>query len=187
MILVIDVGTTSIRVATMNSDGEIVDFHQEQQPPATPFPGLVEFDPLALSRAVIDLATAAIRTAGDIAGVAITTQRASTVVWNRSTGEPVGPGLGWQDLRTVGECMTAKSEHGVAVAPNQSATKAQWLLNSVENARERDLCIGTIDSWIDCVELEKGVACGMRSFYPDRVKLIPKKRGKRVKRFSQTP
>lgn len=42
-------------------------------------------------------------------------------------------------------------------------------------------------SWIDCVELEKGVACGMRSFYPDRVKLIPKKRGKRVKRFSQTP
>ena len=148
MILVIDVGTTSIRVATMNSDGEIVDFHQEQQPPATPFPGLVEFDPLALSRAVIDLATAAIRTAGGIAGVAITTQRASTVVWNRSTGEPVGPGLGWQDLRTVGECMTAKSEHGVAVAPNQSATKAQWLLDSVENARGLDLCIGTIDSWI---------------------------------------
>lgn len=148
MILVIDVGTTSIRVATMNSDGEVVDFHQQQQPPSTPFPGLVEFDPLALSRAVIDLATVATRTAGHITGVAITTQRASTVVWNRSSGEPIGPGLSWQDLRTVGECITAKSEHGVTVAPNQSATKAQWLLNSVEGAREHDLCIGTIDSWI---------------------------------------
>jgi hypothetical protein len=42
-------------------------------------------------------------------------------------------------------------------------------------------------SWVDCVELDKGIACGMRSFYPDRVKVMPKKRGKRVKRSSQTP
>ncbi len=148
MILVIDIGTTSVRVATMNVDGEIVDFRQQQQPPSTPFPGLVEFDPTSLSRSVIELASAAVNAAGAITGVAVTTQRASTVVWDRSSGEPIGPGLSWQDLRTVGECMTAKSEHGVAVAPNQSATKAQWLLNSVENARGLDLCIGTIDSWI---------------------------------------
>ncbi len=148
MILVIDIGTTSIRVATMNVDGEIVDFRQQQQPPSTPFPGLVEFNPESLSRSVIELATAAATAAGAITGVAVTTQRASTVAWDRSTGEPIGLGLSWQDLRTVGECMTAKSEHGVAVAPNQSATKAQWLLNSVENARGLDLCIGTIDSWI---------------------------------------
>jgi len=148
MILVIDIGTTSVRVATMNVDGEIVDFRQQQQPPSTPFPGLVEFNPESLSRSVIELATAAAAAAGAITGVAVTTQRASTVAWDRSTGEPIGPGLSWQDLRTVGECMTAKSEHGVAVAPNQSATKAQWLLNSVENARGLDLCIGTIDSWI---------------------------------------
>ena len=148
MILVIDIGTTSVRVATMNVNGEIVDFRQQQQPPSTPFPGLVEFDPTTLSRSVIELASAVATAAGAITGVAITTQRASTVVWHRSSGEPIGPGLSWQDLRTVGECMTAKSEHGVAVAPNQSATKAQWLLNSVENARGLDLCIGTIDSWI---------------------------------------
>ena len=148
MILVIDVGTTSVRVATMNSDGDIVHFQQQQQPPSTPFPGLVEFDPISLSRTVIELATVAANAAGAITGVAVTTQRASTVVWHRSSGEPIGPGLSWQDLRTVGECMTAKSEHGVTVAPNQSATKAQWLLNSVENARELELCIGTIDSWI---------------------------------------
>jgi len=148
MILVIDIGTTSVRVATMNVDGEIVDFRQQQQPPSTPFPGLVEFDPTTLSRSVIELASAAATAVGAITGVAVTTQRASTVAWDRSTGEPIGPGLSWQDLRTVGECMTAKSEHGVAVAPNQSATKAQWLLNSVENARGLDLCIGTIDSWI---------------------------------------
>ena len=148
MILVIDVGTTSVRVATMNSEGNIVDFHQQQQPPSTPFPGLVEFDPKMLARTVIELASSVMTRAQPISGVAITTQRASTVVWDRASGEPIGPGLSWQDLRTVGECMTAKSEHGVAVAPNQSATKAQWLLNSVEHARHRDLCVGTVDSWI---------------------------------------
>lgn len=148
MILVIDVGTTSIRVATMSPDGEIVSFHQQQQPPETPFPGLVEFDPVSLSRTVIDLATAAINSTGAVTGVAVTTQRASTVVWNRSTGAPIGPGLSWQDLRTVGECMAAKANHGVTVAPNQSATKAQWLLNSVDHARDENLCVGTIDSWI---------------------------------------
>ena len=148
MILVIDVGTTSVRVATMNSEGNIVDFHQQQQPPSTPFPGLVEFDPKMLARTVIELASSVMTRAQPISGVALTTQRGSTVVWDRASGEPIGPGLSWQDVRTVGECMTAKSEHGVAVAPNQSATKAQWLLNSVEHARHRDLCVGTVDSWI---------------------------------------
>ena len=46
------------------------------------------------------------------------------------------------------ECITAKSEHGFALAPNQSATKVAWLLNTVEGARDRDLCFGTVDSWI---------------------------------------
>ncbi len=55
-------------------------------------------------------------------------QRASTIVWDRSTGEPIGPGLGWQDLRTIGECLTARAEHDLALAPNQSATKIGWLL-----------------------------------------------------------
>ena len=132
----------------MSSDGDIVGFQQQQQPPSSPFAGLVEFDPIALANTVQELATSAVNAVGAVTGVAITTQRASTVVWDRSSGEPVGPGLSWQDLRTVGECMTARSEHGVTVAPNQSAMKAQWLLQSVESAEPNNLCIGTVDSWI---------------------------------------
>ena len=148
MILVIDIGTTSVRVATMSSDGDIVGFQQQQQPPSSPFAGLVEFDPIALADTVQELATSAVNAVGTVTGVAITTQRASTIVWDRSSGEPIGPGLSWQDLRTVGECMTARSEHGVTVAPNQSATKAQWLLQSVESPEPNNLCIGTVDSWV---------------------------------------
>ena len=78
----------------------------------------------------------------------ITNQRASTVVWDRSTGEPIGPALGWQDLRTVMECIMAKAEHDLALAPNQPATKVPWLLDHVEGARQRDVCFGTVDSWM---------------------------------------
>ena len=69
-------------------------------------------------------------------------------MWDRATGEPIGPALGWQDLRTVGECITAKAEHGLALAPNQSATKLAWLLANVAGAADRDLCFGTVDTWL---------------------------------------
>ena len=62
--------------------------------------------------------------------------------------QPIGPGLGWQDLRTVFDCITAKADHGLALAPNQSATKVAWLLNNIAGARDRDLCFGTVDTWV---------------------------------------
>ena len=62
-------------------------------------------------------------TAGRSAAVGITNQRASTIVWDRATGEPVGPALGWQDLRTIGDCLVLQAE-GIRLAPNVSATKA---------------------------------------------------------------
>jgi glycerol kinase len=80
--------------------------------------------------------------------VGITNQRASTVVWDRATGAPVAPALGWQDLRTVVECITARAEHGLPLAPNQSATKLAWLLDQTDPGRERDLCFGTVDTWV---------------------------------------
>jgi glycerol kinase len=148
MILVIDVGTTSLRVAGVDESSTIHAFEQRQFAPLSPAPGLVEFDPLALADLVLDAARQVMATLGTISAVGITTQRASTLVWDRSTGTPIGPGLGWQDLRTVGECIVAKAEHGLALAPNQTATKAAWLLDNVEGARSRDLCIGTIDTWV---------------------------------------
>lgn len=149
LMLVIDVGTTSLRVAIVDEALTVVDIESATMAPTTPFPGLVEFDASEMARHVVDGASAIIaRCSGEIAAVGITNQRASTVVWDRSTGEPVGPALGWQDLRTVMECITAKSDHGLSLAPNQSATKVAWLLENVDGARDRDLCFGTIDSWL---------------------------------------
>jgi glycerol kinase len=92
-----------------------------------------------------------------VQAVGVSTQRASTVVWDRATGQPIGPGLGWQDLRTVFDCIMAKANHGLALAPNQSATKLAWLLDNLDPDRSRDLCFGTVDSWIAWV-LTEGTA-----------------------------
>ncbi|MCU1358959.1 MAG: glpK [Ilumatobacteraceae bacterium] len=148
-VLVIDIGTTGVRAAVMHPDATLGEVHYRHLPPTSPFPGLVEFDPVELADAAIDLANRALDQFGaPVSAVGLSTQRASTVVWDRATGVPIGPGLGWQDLRTVMECITAKAEHGFALAPNQSATKVAWLLNSLEGSRGRDLCFGTVDSWL---------------------------------------
>jgi glycerol kinase len=148
VILVIDVGTSSLRAAVVDGGGRVRALHGERFPPQTPFPGLVEFDAEAMASAVLRVARAALDEAGPVQAVGITAQRASTVVWERTTGRPVGPGLGWQDLRTVGACIVARAEHGVHLAPNQTATKAQALLDQHDPGRTRDLCVGTVDSWI---------------------------------------
>ena len=158
-LLVIDVGTTGLRAAMVGDDGRIHQLDHRPFPPTTPFPGLVEFDAAAMSDLVLDAARSVVAASGQAAdAVGITNQRASTIVWDRRTGVPVGPGLGWQDLRTVNECITAGAEHGLTLAPNQSATKIAWLLDSIDagtaerggdgGARERDLCFGTVDSWL---------------------------------------
>lgn len=147
--LVIDVGTTGLRASVVNESLEIVTYEHRHCPPTSPAPGLVEFDAVEMAAKVLDAATAAIGSfGGPIDAVGITTQRASVVVWDRTTGVPVGPGLGWQDLRTVMECIVAKAEHGWALAPNQTATKLQWLLANTPGLADRDLCAGTVDSWI---------------------------------------
>ncbi|MEO6121221.1 MAG: FGGY-family carbohydrate kinase, partial [Acidimicrobiales bacterium] len=74
-------------------------------------------------------------------------QRASTVVWDRATGVPVGPAIGWQDLRTVALCLQLQ-DRGVRLAPNASATKLAVLLDMADPDRSRDLCFGTVDSWL---------------------------------------
>ena len=147
-ILVLDVGTTSVRAAIVDETLQITAMARRPSPPSTPFPGLVEFDAAELARTVLDAAAEVAESTGPIDVVGITNQRASTVVWDRATGDPIAPGLGWQDLRTVGECIVARAEHDLALAPNQSATKLAWLLDHVEGARDRDLCFGTVDTWL---------------------------------------
>jgi glycerol kinase len=146
-ILVIDVGTSGIRAAIVRPDASIEHVQYRELLPTSPFPGMVEFDAAAMAAAALDVARAALAEGGPVDAVGIANQRASTVVWDRATGEPVGPGIGWQDLRTVGECLVLRAE-GLRLAPNLSATKLVWLLDQADPQRERDLCFGTVDSWI---------------------------------------
>jgi glycerol kinase len=159
MILVIDIGTTGLRAALVDDTPTIRSLHYRAFSPSTPAPGLVEFDATEMGRLVLDAAGAAIADAGadPVTAVGITNQRASTIVWDRSTGQPIAPALGWQDLRTVGECIMAKIEHGLPLAPNQSATKIGWLLTNTPDTADRDLCFGTVDSWVAWVLSEGAV------------------------------
>jgi glycerol kinase len=148
-ILVLDVGTTTLRAAIVDERLDIVAMEARTTRPTVPAPGLVEFDPAEMAAAAVTAAEIAIgRSPEPPVVVGITNQRASAVMWDRSTGVPLGPGLGWQDLRTVGDCIRAR-QHGLHVAPNQTATKAAWLLtNHLEGRHVDDVCIGTVDSWL---------------------------------------
>ncbi len=145
-ILVVDVGTSGVRAAVVNDAGAVDHIVHVPVLPSSPAPGFVEFDASAMAAAVLDVARAALAAGGPVDGVGIANQRSSTVVWDRATGEPVGPGIGWQDLRTVGMCLVLRDQ-GVRVAPNESATKLAMLLDMADPDRSRDLCFGTVDTW----------------------------------------
>ena len=147
-LLVVDVGTSGLRAAVVRPDATVTAVHHAAFAPSTPFPGMVEFDAAAMAAAVLRVAHAALAEGGPVGAVGITNQRASTIVWDRDTGRPVGPGLGWQDLRTVFDCMTVAGEHGVRLAPNQSATKLAWLLANSGDLAGRNLAFGTVDTWV---------------------------------------
>ncbi|HEY8094289.1 MAG TPA: FGGY family carbohydrate kinase, partial [Acidimicrobiales bacterium] len=147
-LLVIDVGTSGLRAAIVQPDATVTDVRYRALPPSTPFPGLVEFDAAEMAAAVLEVAAAALASGGPVDAVGITNQRASTVVWDRVTGVPIAPALGWQDLRTVFDCLTLAAERGIRLAPNQSATKLAALLDAHDPERARDLCFGTVDTWV---------------------------------------
>src|SRR5579875_562252 len=134
-ILVIDVGTTNVRAAVVRPDGEVVGTTRRATPPTFPFAGLVEFDADFLAAATLDAAAEALAAAGPVRAV------------GPATGKAVGPGVGWQDLRTAGTCLELQAE-GLRLSPSESATKYQWLLDTHDAERARGLRLGTVDSWI---------------------------------------
>lgn len=145
--LVVDVGTSSVRTAIVHADAHVSHEESQRTLPRSPAPGLVEFDATELADVCVDLAERALARGGPVDAVGITNQRSSVVVWERDTGTPVGPGIGWQDLRTVGRCLELAGD-GFTLAPNHSATKVEALLDAADPERTRDLCVGTVDSWI---------------------------------------
>ncbi|HXY29006.1 MAG TPA: FGGY family carbohydrate kinase, partial [Acidimicrobiales bacterium] len=161
-ILVVDVGTSSVRAAVVRPDATVAHEHQLPLLPDSPAPGLVEFDAVAMADAVLAVAHAALAAGGPVAGVGIANQRASSIVWERATGRPVAPGIGWQDLRTVGTCLALQAE-GIRLAPNTSATKVLAILDAADPDRARsergELCFGTVDTWVAWT-LSGGAAAG---------------------------
>jgi glycerol kinase len=146
-VLVVDVGTSGVRAAVVRQDASVGAVQYREVLPVSPAQGFVEFDALEMAAASLEVARAALAEHGPVSAVGIANQRASTIVWDRRSGEPVGPGIGWQDLRTVGMCMMLR-EQGVLLGPNESATKLVMLLDLAGRERSGELCFGTIDTWI---------------------------------------
>jgi glycerol kinase len=148
-VLVVDVGTSSVRSSIVDPGGSVSHVHQLPVLPATPESGTVEVDATAVADAVLATANAVIAEAGAVDAVGITNQRATTVVWDAASGLPIAPGIGWQDLRTVVQCLVLQSE-GLRLAPNASATKLQWIIQSADPdlVASGRLRFGTVDAWI---------------------------------------
>ena len=146
-ILVIDVGTSGIRAAVVRPDATVEAEQHRPLLPSSPEPGVVEFDAHEMVTLALELARTVLAESGPVQAVGIANQRASTIAWDAATGVAVGPGIGWQDLRTAGTCLVLQAE-GIRLAPNASATKAAWLLDAADPDRRRDLRIGTVDTWL---------------------------------------
>jgi glycerol kinase len=164
-ILAVDQGTTSTRAIVFDADGAPVATAQEEFRQIYPHPGWIEHDPndiwqttLSTMRAV--LAQAALG-ASDIAGVGITNQRETTVVWSRATGEPLCNAIVWQDRRTADFCERLLADGGEKIIAERtgllidsyfSATKLRWILDNIAGARARaergELAFGTVDSYL---------------------------------------
>ncbi len=164
-IMAIDQGTTSSKAFIIDEGGEIVGQGGHPFRQIYPEPGWVEHDPMEIwetqKRACRDAIEAASIKAGDLAALGITNQRETTVVWERETGRPVANAIVWQCRRTSRLCErlieqsredAIRQKTGLLIDAYFSATKLQWILQSVPHAMERaergELCFGTIDSWL---------------------------------------
>jgi glycerol kinase len=151
-VLAVDVGTSGVRAAVVDAAGAVVTSYYRTALPTSPMVNFVEFDPAEQADAALGVAHEALAAfGGPVAAVGITNQRASTILWDRRSGQPVGPGVGWQDLRTVGMCMALQAQ-GLHLAPNASATKLAFLLDLADPDRTRsgagELAFGTVDTWL---------------------------------------
>ena len=163
-ILALDQGTTSSRALVFDRRGAVVALAQQEFTQHFPQPGWVEHDAGEIWRTQLAVAREALARAGlnasQLRALAITNQRETTVLWDRTTGEPVAPAIVWQDRRTAAACDTLRPrwaariqrKTGLVLDAYFSATKLQWLLDHVPSARARaeagELAFGTIDSWL---------------------------------------
>lgn len=164
-IMALDLGTTSCRCIIFDKNGRICSAAQKEFTQYFPQPGWVEHDAEEIWATQTGLMYEAMSkidiTINEIAGIGITNQRETTVLWDKETGRPVHKAIVWQCRRTAGYCDELKklgmaeffrSKTGLVLDAYFSATKLRWLLDNAAGARERaekgKLLFGTVDSWI---------------------------------------
>lgn len=163
-ILALDQGTTSSRAIIFDERSRVISAAQKEFEQIFPKSGRVEHDPQEIWASQKNTATEALRkgnlAAKDIRAVGITNQRETAIIWDRKTGEPIYNAIVWQDRRTSRFCDEIRAQYkevirektGLEVDAYFSASKINWLLENVPNARKRaekgELCFGTVDSWL---------------------------------------
>ena len=165
-ILTIDQGTTSSRSIIFDQNGDIQDLAQQEYPLIYPNDGWVEIEPDVLMNSVEQ--TLNNINLDEVAGIGITNQRETTLVWDRETGEPIYNAIVWQDRRTAEYCSSINDEAikdtinkktGLLLDPYFSATKIRWILDKIPSAQTRaeagELCFGTVDTYL-MYKLSKG-------------------------------
>ena len=160
LVLALDQGTTNTKAVLVSPAGQVVAVGSAPVGVSSPRPGWVEQDAGRIWASVLEATRSALAAAGapTVAGVALSTQRESVVAWRASTGEPLGPVLGWQDSRTAAWCAAevgeaARSEvharTGLRVDAMFSAPKLRWLLDHVpDGVPADDVRLGTVDAWL---------------------------------------
>lgn len=164
-ILALDQGTTSSRAILFDHGFNVAGVEQSETTQIFPKPGYVEQDATEIRETQLFVARKLIAKSGinpdEIAGIGITNQRETTVIWEKSTGKPVYNAIIWQDKRTSEFCNGIKKTEfgeyinkatGLIVDSYFSATKIHWILNNVEGAKKKaengELLFGTIDTWL---------------------------------------
>ncbi|MDQ1146903.1 glycerol kinase [Bacillus sp. SORGH_AS 510] len=164
-ILALDQGTTSSRAILFNKSGEIVHTAQKEFTQYFPQPGWVEHSPNEIWGSILSVIAGVLSESGikadQIAGIGITNQRETTVVWDKETGEPIYNAIVWQSRQTSEICEELKGKGydqlfrektGLLIDAYFSGTKVKWILDNVKNASEKandgKLLFGTIDTWL---------------------------------------
>ncbi len=164
-VMALDAGTTSNRAIIFDKRGQIISVAQKEFTQIFPQPGWVEHNANEIWSTMLGVAVEALTKAGatyqDISGIGITNQRETTIVWDRTTGEPVYNAIVWQCRRTSKYCDELKDagltdffrmKTGLVIDAYFSATKLRWILENVPGVRERaekgELLFGTVDSWL---------------------------------------
>ncbi|MEJ8679399.1 glycerol kinase GlpK [Plesiomonas shigelloides] len=161
----LDQGTTSSRAIVLDHNANVVSVSQREFTQHYPQAGWVEHDPMEIwgtqSAVLVEVLAKAGITSDQVAGIGITNQRETTIVWEKETGKPVYNAIVWQCRRTAPICEDLKAQGleeyirhntGLVVDPYFSGTKVKWILDHVEGARERakrgELLFGTVDTWL---------------------------------------